>query len=152
MSEDIVIYRDTNYPSVPFEFPDLDLTGAELELKITPSKDATPTVFPITPDDAHSATWAFTLVFIGTLSAGRGTTYDLVRIQGSNRDKIAAGRVWVKVEGEYDGPNEGVTFRQGPPGPKGDTGDGINVILHNYADWPPAADSNPLNWHVRTTT
>jgi len=120
----LVIYRNTNAPSVRIRFKDLDLTGSLIEFVVTPAA-ASATTFStdegsVVLEDTDTTVWTFTQTFANSLSQGVSARLDVYRTLGGVKEKLGAYEIHVGGVGDYFGTDTTVVEVPGAQGVKGD--------------------------------
>lgn len=125
----LVIYRNTNAPSVRIRYKGLVLTGSLIEFVVTPAA-ASATTFSttegsVTLDGEDTVVWSFTQTFANSLSQGVSARLDVYRTLGGVKEKLGAYEIHVGGVGDYfelDCAVVEVPGVQGPTGPQGPQG------------------------------
>lgn len=151
-SSTLRLYRGANAPPVPITF-DIDLTGSTVEIEIVPAPGAAAAVFStaggspqVMLDPPHRALLSYTDDFVDLLPTRDIARWQAFMVDGADRRRIGAGKVWVGGDGEWA---EDVGASIEVPGLPGPPGTSITITIINPADWPPAVDPNPLHLQVR---
>ncbi|WP_018390932.1 hypothetical protein [Ancylobacter sp. FA202] len=150
----LVLYTGAENATVTLRIAGLNWTGSLAEIEITPRPGADAILLSsapggalaLVPEVVTDLVITYGEELISGLEIGDFGRWSGFRTVGDVREPIGGGKVVLGGPGQFFGPAMAVVATGAP---QGVPGQGINVILVDHTDWPPADDANPLNWYVR---